>query len=125
LVAKKIFRELAKGGGIACKSFPTVSQAQKRYTTTHDKPLISLARSERFEIARLLGGFRGQPAGDVQAVARTMSALSRFIAEFSDRISEIEINPLAVMGKGQGCIALDCVLIPNDLERKHLVELSR
>jgi succinyl-CoA synthetase beta subunit len=77
------------------------------------------------KIARLLGGFRGQPAGDVQAVARTMSALSRFIAEFSDRISEIEINPLAVMAKGQGCIALDCVLIPNDLERKHLVEFSK
>ena len=77
------------------------------------------------KIARLLGGFRGQPAGDVQAVARTMSALSRFIAEFSDRISEIEINPLAVMAKGQGCIALDCVLIPNDFERKHLVEFNR
>jgi succinyl-CoA synthetase beta subunit len=41
-----------------------------------------------------------------------MSAVSRFIAEFSDRISEIEINPLAVLEKGQGCVALDCVLIP-------------
>jgi acyl-CoA synthetase (NDP forming) len=77
------------------------------------------------KIAQLLGGFRGQPAGDVQAVAQTMSALSRFIAEFFDRISEIEINPPAVMAKGQGCIALDCVLIPNDLEQKHLVEFSR
>jgi acyl-CoA synthetase (NDP forming) len=77
------------------------------------------------KIARLLGGFRGQPAGDVQAVARAMSALSRFIAEFSNRISEIEINPLAVLAKGQGCIALDCVLIPNDLERMHLVEFNR
>jgi succinyl-CoA synthetase beta subunit len=54
-----------------------------------------------------------------------MSALSQFIAEFSDRISEIEINPLAVMAKGQGCIALDCVLIPNDFERKHLVGFNR
>jgi acyl-CoA synthetase (NDP forming) len=69
------------------------------------------------KVVQLLSGFRGQPAGDVQAVARTMSALSRFIAEFSDRISEIEINPLAVMEKGQGCIALDCVLIPKDSER--------
>jgi acyl-CoA synthetase (NDP forming) len=77
------------------------------------------------KIARLLSGFRGQVAGDVQAVARTMSALSRFIAEFSDRISEIEINPLAVMAKGQGCIALDCVLIPNGLERKQSVEPNR
>lgn len=70
-------------------------------------------------VARLLGGFRGQPAADVPAVARTMSALSRFIAEFSDRISEIEINPLAVLAKGEGCVALDCVLIPSGFERKH------
>jgi acetate---CoA ligase (ADP-forming) len=69
------------------------------------------------KIMQLLSGFRGRPAGDVQAVARTMSALSRFIAEFSDRISEIEINPLAVMEKGQGCIALDCVLIPKQFQR--------
>jgi succinyl-CoA synthetase beta subunit len=64
------------------------------------------------KIMRLLSGFRGRPPGDIQAVARTMSAVSRFIAEFSDRISEIEINPLAVMENGQGCVALDCVLIP-------------
>jgi succinyl-CoA synthetase beta subunit len=69
------------------------------------------------KIMQLLSGFRGRPAGDIQAVARTMSALSRFVAEFSDRISEIEINPLAVMEKGQGCIALDCVLIPKQFQR--------
>jgi acyl-CoA synthetase (NDP forming) len=69
------------------------------------------------KIMQLLSGFRSRPAGDIQAVARTMSALSRFIAEFSDRISEIEINPLAVMEKGQGCIALDCVLIPKQFQR--------
>jgi acyl-CoA synthetase (NDP forming) len=65
------------------------------------------------KIMRLLSGFRGRPPGDIQAVAKTMSAVSRFIAEFSDRISEIEINPLAVMENGQGCVALDCVLIPH------------
>jgi acetate---CoA ligase (ADP-forming) len=68
-------------------------------------------------IMQLLTGFRGKPAGDITAVARTMSALSRFIAEFSDRISEVEINPLAVMEKGHGCIALDCVLIPKQFQR--------
>ena len=76
-------------------------------------------------IMQLLSGFRGKPAGDIQAVARTMSALSRFIAEFSDSISEIEINPLAVMEQGQGCIALDCVLIPTQIQREPLVELIR
>lgn len=65
-------------------------------------------------IARLLGGFRGSPAGDVRAVARTVSAVSRFMADFADRIEEVEINPLAVMAEGQGCVALDCVVIPKN-----------
>lgn len=64
------------------------------------------------KVAQLLSGFRGAPMGDIQAVAKTVSALSRFMADFSDQIHEIEINPLAVLEKGQGCVALDCVLIP-------------
>jgi acetate---CoA ligase (ADP-forming) len=64
------------------------------------------------KVAQLLSGFRGAPMGDIQAVARTVSALSRFMADFSDRIHEIEINPLAVLENGKGCVALDCVLIP-------------
>jgi succinyl-CoA synthetase beta subunit len=65
-------------------------------------------------IARLLGGFRGAPAGDIRAVARTVSALSRFMTDFADRIAEVEINPLAVMPEGEGCVALDCVVIPKN-----------
>jgi acetyltransferase len=63
-------------------------------------------------VSKLLAGFRGAPIGDVDAVARTVSALSRFIFDFSDRISEIEINPLAVLANGKGCVALDCVIVP-------------
>jgi acyl-CoA synthetase (NDP forming) len=83
-------------------------------------PISEEAASEAIastRIMQLLTGFRGRPAGDIKAVARIMSALSRFISEFSDRISEVEINPLAVMEKGQGCIALDCVLIPKEFQR--------
>jgi acetate---CoA ligase (ADP-forming) len=65
-------------------------------------------------VSKLLAGFRGAPVGDVDAVARTVSALSRFISDFADRISEIEINPLAVLANGQGCVALDCVIVPAD-----------
>lgn len=63
-------------------------------------------------VAKLLAGFRGAAPADVDAVARTVSAVSRFIADHSDHISEVEINPLAVMAGNQGCVALDCVLIP-------------
>jgi len=63
-------------------------------------------------VAKLLAGFRGNPPGDIDAVARTVSAVSRFIADHADQISEVEINPLAVMEGNKGCVALDCVVLP-------------
>jgi len=64
------------------------------------------------QVSRLLQGFRGAPVADIGAVARTVSAVSQFIVDFADQLSEVEINPLAVMAEGQGCVALDCVVVP-------------
>ncbi|MET0220582.1 MAG: acetate--CoA ligase family protein [Tardiphaga sp.] len=66
----------------------------------------------RTRVAKLLAGFRGAAPADIHAVARTVSALSHFIADHADRVSEVEINPLAVMQ--DGCIALDCVILARD-----------
>ena len=63
----------------------------------------------RTRVAKLLDGFRGAAPADIDAAARTISALSHFIADHADRVSEMEINPLAVMQ--DGCIALDCVIL--------------
>jgi acetate---CoA ligase (ADP-forming) len=71
-----------------------------------DGALQAIARTR---VAKLLAGFRGAPSADIHAVARTVSAISRFIADHADRVSEVEINPLAVMR--DGCIALDCVVL--------------
>ena len=64
--------------------------------------------------ARLLDGFRGKPRGDASAVARAVSAVSHFVASFAEDISEVEVNPLAVLAEGQGCSALDCVIVPRN-----------
>jgi acyl-CoA synthetase (NDP forming) len=66
---------------------------------------------ERTQVAKLLTGFRGAPLADIDAVARTVSALSHFIADYADRVLEVEINPLAVMEGTGGCVALDCVVL--------------
>jgi hypothetical protein len=50
------------------------------------------------------------------AVARTVSAVSRFAADFAGQLSEVEVNPLAVLADGQGCMALDCVILPRRAE---------
>lgn len=74
---------------------------------------------ESTRVSKLLEGFRGAPVGDIGAVARTVSTVSRFIADFADELSEVEINPLAVMPEGQGCIALDCVIVPRQSKAGH------
>jgi acyl-CoA synthetase (NDP forming) len=74
-----------------------------------DGALQAIARTR---VAKLLAGFRGAPAADIDAAARTVSAVSRFIADHADQISEVEINPLAVMERNKGCVALDCVVLP-------------
>jgi acyl-CoA synthetase (NDP forming) len=68
-------------------------------------------------VARLLEGFRGKPRGDAAAVARAVAAVSRFAARFADDLAEVEINPLAVMPDGEGCLALDAVIAPKRAER--------
>ena len=62
-------------------------------------------------ISRVLDGWRGAPPADKKAVAKTIAALSRFIADFADTVSEVEINPLSVFAEGRGCSALDCVIV--------------
>jgi acyl-CoA synthetase (NDP forming) len=71
----------------------------------------ALAALGSTRISRILDGWRGRPAGDKKAAARAISALSRFIADFAELVEEVEINPLAVLAEGNGCIALDCVIV--------------
>jgi succinyl-CoA synthetase beta subunit len=56
---------------------------------------------------KLLTGFRGRPAGDLEAVARAIVALSQ-LAERPE-VTELEINPLMVLPVGQGALAVDVV----------------
>jgi len=71
----------------------------------------ALAAIAATRASKLLGGWRGAKPADVAAAAKTVSALSRFIADFESEVSEIEINPLAVLEEGSGCVALDAVIV--------------
>lgn len=76
------------------------------------------------KVSALLRGFRGAKKGDIAAVARTVSAVSRFITDFADSVSEVEINPLAVLEDGRGCVALDCVLVINKDTTRNVKQLE-
>jgi acetate---CoA ligase (ADP-forming) len=61
--------------------------------------------------AKLLDGWRGKPKGDFAAAVDMVCRLSRLIADLKGEVREIEINPLAVLPEGSGCLPLDCLLI--------------
>jgi acyl-CoA synthetase (NDP forming) len=55
-----------------------------------------------------LKGFRGKPAGDLDALARAIVALSRLALQNDPAIAEAEVNPLIV--KADGVVAVDALV---------------
>jgi succinyl-CoA synthetase beta subunit len=57
---------------------------------------------------KVFAGYRGKPAGDLDALAHAIVALSQFAAD--PAIAEAEINPLIVRPAGEGVIAVDALV---------------
>jgi acyl-CoA synthetase (NDP forming) len=60
----------------------------------------------------MLEGVRGAPPADVDALAEMLAALSRFAAANAGQIDSIDLNPLRVLEKGKGVVALDALIVP-------------
>ncbi len=61
----------------------------------------------------VIRGYRGQPKGDIEALARAVSAFSQ-LAALAPRVKEAEVNPLIVKPEGQGVVAVDGLLVLGD-----------
>ncbi|MFG2337449.1 acetate--CoA ligase family protein [Streptomyces yangpuensis] len=59
----------------------------------------------------LLEGVRGAPPADVDALVEVVLRIQRMALEFGDELSELDINPLMVLPRGQGAVALDALAI--------------
>jgi succinyl-CoA synthetase beta subunit len=57
---------------------------------------------------KVLAGYRGKPAGDLDALARAIVSLSQIALD--DTVAEAEINPLIVRPAGQGVVAVDALV---------------
>ena len=57
--------------------------------------------------AKLLQGYRGKPAADIDALVTAICGLSDFYLEHRYLLSDLEINPLIVLAKGNGVRAVD------------------
>ena len=93
------------GGGMLVELYEDVSLRLAPVSDETAREMI-----QETHAARLLGGWRGRPAGDLDAASRAVARLSEFLTDFSDEIGEVEINPLAVLERG--ATALDCLIVP-------------
>lgn len=75
-----------------------------------------LARAEVDDMLRrlrgfpILGGVRGKPAADVEALRDAVVGLSRLASSLGDQLVGLDINPLIVLPKGQGVVAVDALV---------------
>jgi acyl-CoA synthetase (NDP forming) len=60
--------------------------------------------------AKLLAGVRGAPPADIDAIADAVLAVGRLMAAVPE-LTEIDVNPLMVHGKGQEVTALDALIV--------------
>ncbi|WP_399089381.1 acetate--CoA ligase family protein [Streptomyces sp. BBFR2] len=59
----------------------------------------------------LLEGVRGAPPADVDALVEVVLRVQRMALELDGDLAELDINPLVVLPRGQGAVALDALAV--------------
>jgi hypothetical protein len=66
------------------------------------------------KIRPLLEGFRGQPAGDIDALVDAVMAIANYAQAHADTLEELDVNPVLVLALGHGVRAVDAMIRMND-----------
>jgi len=67
---------------------------------------------ERLKGFKLLQGYRGAPAADLDSVCEAIARISEFAADYADEVEEIDVNPL--LARPDGAVALDALIVMRD-----------
>ncbi|WP_371670722.1 acetate--CoA ligase family protein [Streptomyces sp. NBC_00289] len=59
----------------------------------------------------LLDGVRGRPPADLDALVEVVLRVERMALELGEDLAELDINPLMVLPRGQGAVALDALAV--------------
>ena len=65
---------------------------------------------KRLGFYRLLVGYRGKPAADVEALIDAVLCVSRYAEANVSRLAELDVNPVIVRPAGSGAIAVDALI---------------
>lgn len=94
-------------GGITTELFRDVIYRPAPVSATEAATMLA-----ELKAAPLLNGFRGAAKADIAALSQLISQVSVLAAQFSQQISEIEINPVLVHPEGQGVTVVDALVVP-------------
>ena len=65
---------------------------------------------ESLSVYRLIEGFRGNDAGDMNAIVDAILSVAAYADRHRGHLKELDINPLLVLAKGQGVVAADALI---------------
>jgi acyl-CoA synthetase (NDP forming) len=96
---------LVGDGGKYVEAMPDVQVLLAPFTVEQVEQAL-----RRLRIAPLLAGVRGEPAMDVPAFCEAAVAVGQLMSDPQAGISQLDVNPVMVRARGQGCVALDAVV---------------
>jgi acetyl-CoA synthetase len=64
------------------------------------------------QISPILGGYRGKPSGDIDAIVDAVMVVAKFVKD--NQVIELDVNPLLVFPQGKGATAVDILIKLND-----------
>jgi len=103
-------------GGIYVEALKDVSFRLIPLTDADAQEMIDETRG-----AVLLKGHRGEPPADIDVLQEWLERLAQMVTEMGD-IAEVDLNPVMVLPKGEGCIAVDArikLIGMQDIVRDH------
>ena len=93
-------------GGVMVEVYGDVALRRCPITRAEARAMIDEVKG-----ARLLRGFRGRPAADVEALEDTLVRVSHFAVHVGGDLAELDINPLMVLPAGRGVKAVDALVV--------------
>jgi acetyltransferase len=92
-------------GGIFVEVFKDVSRRLAPLSAGEARAMVRELRGYK-----LLGGARGRPSADVEALAGLIARLSELAVQWPGEW-ELDLNPVLVMPAGRGCHIVDALLV--------------
>lgn len=97
---------LLGAGGVTTELYQDVALRLLPLDRTTAREMI-----DSLKCSALLTGFRGKPAGDIEALTDTVLAFASMAGALDGRLAEAEINPVFVLPAGQGVRAADGLVV--------------